>query len=329
MILVEETDLSYDRSYKQTSDINEIKKIFNEFFLDNISSNADEVKRFVDTNMAALGQEARKYSLSMDNPFMLFLKKYRDKNGNLKPFLDNSDIYGVLHNCVSQGIINEKELAFTCPEKDQIRILMNPNLYNITPISDIRYLISLYSDVLEKNMNSFITNAYVKAAFADKIKNDGNVTYKYSDMNSLNNKQKLLRALLFTDAIDELSDDKVKIDNKEESIDKARKKINSINDKFLVSAPFIAVDLIEHQAKLLRELVQQGSRDEAGRKQQTDIDKKDTNNANQALTPKQQNYYRSRSSDLLKNLRKQFPDEPLSSAKDVSNLLKKIADSIW
>ena len=118
--------------------------------------------------MHALNLECFKYNLDKDNPFFQFLDIYSKQNGNIQPFLDKQN-YSILHNCISNGVLDIKQLSFKCREVDQIRILVNPYLWQITPKSDILYLIKIYTWIVDENLDTFILNAYVKAAFSKRI----------------------------------------------------------------------------------------------------------------------------------------------------------------
>lgn len=276
MKLTEANDLSFDQHLKDAQSTADKVDVLNEFGKINNIGGADW-EEFVNTNYVPLIRECEAYGLSLDNPFMVFLKKY----GDIKVFLDGQN-YDVLHNLVASNTMTTKQLAFTCPEKDQVRILLNPNLWKITPKEDVKWLIKTFIWFLEEDtLNDYIINAYVRAAFSDSIDildKKGNPTGgKKIEVNfdTFDNRKKLLRNLYFTTNINELSDSKIK--NKGVTISDELKaiqnKINAVSGDYFISHAFQPVDIIEQQIKTLAENVQESGRNENGQKQSTDTQK--------------------------------------------------------
>lgn len=327
--LDEAIDFSFNERFKNTNDPQELRKIFIEFFTQNLLNNEDIITSFVDNNIDALTLEAQKYTLTTDNPFYRFLKVYLNHHNNIDPFSSTDENYAIIHDCVAKGDLSEKQLAWTCPENEQVRIIINPNLYKVSPKSDIVYLISVYTDVLDKNMNTFILNNYVKAAFSDGVQEkNGKLVYEKPDMNTIDNKINLLKTLFFSEVLFQLTSNQIG-ENILETVNKAKSKINSIDKNALVSTKFMNIDAIEHQVKILRELTQESKRDDFGRYQKTDTDKnneKDSDNLN--IDRRAINYYRTKLNDSAQALKKVFPDLNERSASQLKALLKGLYDSL-
>jgi hypothetical protein len=318
MILNEANDLSFNDTYKKTSDILEKRDVIKEFGKQSNMKgfNTADWESFVDNNYTTLIIECDYFGLSMDNPFMMFLNEYGNKNGNIKPFI-NIENYDLLHNLVSDRVLSIKQVSWTCPEEDQIRILVNPNLWNISSKDDVDWLIKTYCWFLEEDLNRVIKNSYVRAAFSKTVFDDlNNINKVVVDFNEKGNRETLIRALFFTQYINELSDSKLKLkiktteDNNEyvsKEIEEVRNKIDSIrNNNFLVSHQFENCDIIEQQIKVLNELVQESSRNSEGEYQSTDIDNNEDNNDDYLfksnLNQQQKRFIQSKKTDIVNSL---------------------------
>lgn len=329
MILNEANDLSYVQKFKDAENPSDIEKVLKEFCksVGFAGYNEKEWNSFIGNNLNALYLECSKYGLSMDNPFFQFLNKYSQQNGNITPFVDREN-YSILHNCVSNGVLETKQLSFTCPEVQQVRILVNRNLWNITPKSDILYLIKVYVWLIDENLNSYILNAYVKAAFSDQITTDsGKIDFKEPDMNSTVNKIGLLKCLLFTDYVNSLSEDRIKNINKTPALalQEVQKRILSIkNQNMLISKQFKPVDLIEQQIGTLRERAQESNRDVSGRYQQTDTEYKKSeygSNSNERFSVKQKAIINQKAKPIIDAIKTTYGVNNLSDIKDILKVL--------
>ena len=332
MILTEANDLSFVQKFKEAKEPSDIIPIIQEF-LGTCGFNGytkDEYDNFVTINSNALYIECQKYTLSMENPFFMFIHEYSRQNGNITPFL-SKDNWNILHNCVSNGILSEKQLSFKCPEIEQVRIIVNPYLWNMASKPDILYLLKVYSWAIDENLNNYVINAYVRAAFADKvILDNGKIDYDEPDLDKVVNKVGLLKCLFFTDYINVLSEEKIKNTAKTpaSTIEQIQKKVLSVKSQnMLVSHEFVSVDLIEQQIKVLRETVQESGRDVNGRYQKTDTDKeKDTTQINKLadrFTAKEKSNILSKSDSIINAVKSTFG---VKNKSDIRDILKALGD---
>ena len=332
MILKEATDVSYVQKFKDAKEPDDISNIIKEFCKNSNFNNYNEIEwnSFIDNNLHALNLECFKYNLDKDNPFFQFLDIYSKQNGNIQPFLDKQN-YSILHNCISGGVLDIKQLSFKCREVDQIRILVNPYLWQITPKSDILYLIKIYTWIVDENLDTFILNAYVKAAFSKRIElKNGKVHFNDPKMNDLPNKIGLLKCLFFSDYIISLSEDKIKNNPKTPvlRLQEIQKNISNIKDSTsLVSHKFESVDLIEKQVQLLKQPVQESGRGVDGQKQETDTDNKyykiKDKNSDNLLTSKQKQQILLKSDPIINSIKSTYQ---LKNKSDIKELLKILGD---
>lgn len=226
--------------------------------------NEDILKKFVSTNYLSLIKEIEAYGLSTDNPFFTFLTKYAKQNGSIDTFLNESN-YSLLHNTIPNYILNTKQIAFTCPETQQARILLNPSLWNIAEKNDIWWLLKTYVWFSEETViDDFIINSFVIKAFFDE--SESNHSFKSFEM-----RKQLLRVLYFTTYINDLFELRNKEKGEQEAgIDEIRAKIQNVPDNYFISYPLEPVDVIEHQVNILNELTQESPRNENGKFQQVD-----------------------------------------------------------
>lgn len=278
-------NVDFNQRFKSTTNPDEIIKIFKDFLRSANFKNYDEEKwnDFVDNNFDTLTIECQYYGLSMENPFFQFLKTYATKNENIDPFVDDSK-YKLLHNLVSDRYIESKQLSFKCPEDEQIRILLNPNLWKL-PNGDINYLIKLYVWFIDTDLNRYIINSWVKAGFKGKFKTFNDQTAKIA----------LIKCCMFTNYIDELDKEKkAKNDDPKIPLKEFNDKLTKITgDNMLVSGEFMPINMIYHQVYLLKEGAQESNRGVDGQYQQTDVD----NNVNSS-TKKWDNFTRVQKFDL-------------------------------
>lgn len=314
-ILVEASDLSFNDKFKKASS-DEVDDVIFQFLKTILANIPDEqLKEFVRKNISLLYSECKRYTLSEDNPFIIYLNKYNKKNGNIDPFLSYEN-YAFIHNLLANRKINEKQLAFNCPEDEQIRILLNPNLFLETN-SDKNYLVDIYSYILSANLNNYIKNDFIKSIFNGQ------------NLKDITSKIELLMLLYFTDYLQTVNDNGIKSDklSKEEIAIIQEEAKNKIQNKALVSSKFISVDLIEHQFKLLSELTQESSRDEYGKQQQTDIDnksKEEKSSVNDRWNEGQKRTIRSKIADIKKSFETIYNDGEIMSRQDFKDLLNAI-----
>lgn len=270
MKLTEANDLSFNQRFKEAQTAVDKVNVLTEFGKLNNLGGADW-DEFVNTNYVPLVRECEAYGLSLDNPFFVFLKKY----GNIKVFL-NSENYDILHNIVASNIISTKQLAFTCPESDQVRLLLNPNLWNIAAKDDVKWLIKTFVWFLEENtLNDYVINVYVRAAFSENSAGTGEQQISVN-FDTFANRKKLLRNLYFTTNINQVNDAKLKSGNDDkEKFEQLKTQLNAASDDYFVSRPLQPVDIIEQQIKVLNQNVQESARGERGQYQQKESDEID------------------------------------------------------
>lgn len=153
---------------------------------------------FCKTNGASLAAAVDNYGFGIDtNPFIQFILNYYNVNKNLYPFLKKPDPYKAIVNMTVDGYIDVKQLADTSNEKNQLRILINPSLYN-NSIADIVWMVRLYSwftntdDVRRRVINRKLYVVFFVPDFAkviadletQKAKKTGTKTYKYYSLNT-------------------------------------------------------------------------------------------------------------------------------------------------
>ena len=349
MRLVEANDLSFDDKFKNSKDILEQKDIIKEFcanagFKNYVKQDWDE---FIDGTFSTLVIECRHYGLSMDNPFFAFLNAYNNINGNIKVFND-IDTYNVLHNAVANGILDTKQISFTSAQNEQIRILINPNLWKLSNRNDTLYLIKLYDWFLESDLNRYILNAYVKAAFATKAEIiDNKLNFNTVDFENPNTKLWLMRCVFFTEYINDLTALKIKqgLENLQgkngsfedsemplriDFLEDIKAKIAPYNIQAglgndpLSRNPFLNVNVIEQQVKTLRELVQESSEDITGRTQETDInlDDEDTYDEGDGLSPKQRAAIKRQQQPVIDAVMKTYN---VNNEADIKKVLKALS----
>lgn len=276
--------------YRQAKNPSDVRMVIQEFLKTLNFKNYDETKfnKFVSTNLNSLWLECNKYGLSKDNPFFIFLQNYLGNNKTSIDVFFDQNKWDLLHNCVANDTLDENQLTFKSETKKQIRILFNPNLWNISPVSDIKFCIELYARIVDVNLNYFIKNGYVKAAFAEEAAagdhaSDHSAQLVAADMDDPTNTVGLLKCLFMTNYIEELDNNKVAINaqsrqldnNGKSAIDEIRNHIKAIKDdksKDLISGQLVSVDVIEHQYKILNENVQLSNTALDGKRQKTDTD---------------------------------------------------------
>ena len=284
-------NIDYAEEFKHTLNSFDLIKLFKNFFksVNFKGYNEQEWNKFVDNTFDILTVECQTYGLSVENPFFHFLSEYAVKNKNLQPFTNEDSKYRLLHNLVSERFIETKQLSFKCPEDEQIRILLNQNLWNLSNLQDIAYLIKLYVWFIDTDLNNYVINSWIKAGFnfnhsvvktvinpktkkkEKKVIDKVNVNFK-----DLKTKIALIKCCMFTNYIEELDNQKkVKNSDPEIPLKEFNDKLNKITENnMLVSGKFMPINTIYHQIYLLREGVQESKRDVEGRYQQTDVDNK-------------------------------------------------------
>lgn len=208
----------------------------------------NEWSKFVTTNFSTLTKELDVFGLSKTNPFILFLNNYYMVNKNITPFLDK-DKYNILHNCLSNNILSDKQVAFTCPENEQVRILVNKNLWS-QKYSDIKWLIKLWVELGDDRYYT-ILNKDVLEFFKDDIKR--------RDFLSLQ------KAVMFTSQIK-----RFKEKEKDPTIKLLSK--STIDNISAITDNFESLELIDEQVGLLSQDTQESPRGVKGQYQHTDTD---------------------------------------------------------
>lgn len=281
-----ETDINVniDDQFKNAIDNNiaEASNIIEKYFID-LGFDSEQAEQFVKNNITQLAIEFDKYKFSRNNPFVAFLLKYKEKNGNIKPFIDHPEYYTVINNLVNNDILDEKQLAFTTSEKEQVPLLVNPNLYS--------------GDFTEKNVEFILRTA---AWFADHISGltdyiiNKNIIKAFSDNNGAKavgqdeNGKDVLK--LTEDGIYRI--EKATLLGTEDLINKASQGEAIPDEKTkalsFVSAPIQDPNTIEAQMRLFNKDVQESNRDTTtGREQRRDVQNDRQRNNAQNLSPKE------------------------------------------
>lgn len=222
----------------------------------------DNWRDFINVNSHSLYLEAKYYGLDRTNPFFAFLSKFIQLNKAINIL---TELYNTLHNLVARGSIAEKQLSFTCPEDEQIRVLVNKNLYKNNP-NDFKYLIRCYNWLLELDIERDIKNKYIVDCFKEQ--------------NKVNDNLVLIRNIFFSDAITKFMTSDKSQDNKNVLVDSLFK--NHAEDS-LISTSLISCDTIEQNIKWLNENVQESGRNINGQYQQKESDKNAGQNKNSKI----------------------------------------------
>lgn len=159
-------------------DINEIKLILSDTkkayqeknkalinLLLNIGINIKEANEFVTANPNFLSNIVAT-GITEDNPFLVFFKLYNKKNKNIKPFL-NQQNYNHIFNIYVKGILDAKQLNFTCEEENKPKILLNHNFWEQTKDIDIEWYIQLWEWCSSNYPEEQILNICARILFSD------------------------------------------------------------------------------------------------------------------------------------------------------------------
>ena len=226
------------------------------------TDDVDNWKKFIDVNSYTLYLEIKYFDLEKTNPFFMFLYEFIKTNKSISPLIN---LYDQLHNLVARDVINSKQLAFTCPQNEQIQILLNNSLYKNNS-ADYVYLIKCYNWLLDITIDRDIKNKYVVGIFKD---NDRNSTELSTD------KLLLIKTIFFTDALIKLMTSNKTADDENRFLDQ----LEIAESKSLIADPLINCDTIEQNIKWLNENIQESSTDIYGRTQQSDsVGNEQTNN---------------------------------------------------
>lgn len=231
------------------------------------TDDVDNWKKFIDVNSYTLYLEIKYFGLEKTNPFFMFLYEFIKTNKSISPLIN---LYNQLHNLVARDVINSKQVAFTCPQNEQIQILLNNSLYKNNS-ADYVYLIKCYNWLLDITIDRDIKNKYVVGIFKD---NDRNSTELSTD------KLLLIKTIFFTDALIKLMTSNKTADDENRFLDQ----LEIAESKSLITDPLINCDTIEQNIKWLNENIQESSTDIYGRTQQSDsVENERTNNNKNAI----------------------------------------------
>ena len=273
-----------DQNNQQQTDNQQNKKITLDYFDDYKSKNeliqkwldyfptiglatddVDNWKKFIDVNSYTLYLEAKYYGLEKTNPFFMFLYEFIKTNKSISPLIN---LYNQLHNLVARDVINSKQLAFTCPQNEQIQILLNNSLYKNNS-ADYVYLVKCYNWLLDITIDRDIKNKYVVGIFKDNKKNSTELS---------TDKLLLIKTIFFTDALIKLMNSNKTADDENRFLDQ----LEIAEKKSLLTDTLINCDTVEQNINWLNQNIQESSTDIYGRKQQSDSveDEKINNNNN-------------------------------------------------
>ena len=257
----------------------------------------DYVDSFVDANYNFLTKELTSYGFVVDNPFIQFLKYIQTKRVNLLEVFQDPENWSIIHNAVAEGVLDSKQINFTCEEIKQPKLLLNPNFWKVASV-DKMWVLNLWEWCGEKQANSMIIHQGVrfllntckngvtlnlKSIGADKIKfqSTKDLIEKESkkSINNFDAIYSLRRVLIFTNdlvayanefkALFSDMDNKTLNDNQyanfESRYDAIRSKINDVN---LVSDKLVNPQSMSASVRACSENVQVSGRDAAtGQKQ--------------------------------------------------------------
>lgn len=275
------------------SDFASIVELLKDYGITQLQMNKTEWDKFVDTNYGALIPEFKQYSFELNNPYIKFIQTYQRKNTNLNAFSQSPINYKCIHDLVGDGVLTTKQIAFTAPEKEQMSILLNTNIYE----QDLNTLIFIIKTVVwfidnERNLNNYIINRNIKAAFSSKARkklekatdntkeNNEKVTESLTeDIDSIKNLTAedltltsedlyhLRKATIFTDLVIKVNED-------------PNISIYDASQVSEISTKPQAVNIIENQLKLLHTTVQESGRDPVTGRYQDKETVDETNNRN-------------------------------------------------
>lgn len=188
--------------------------------------NENQAEKFVQVNINIFGTELRTLGFSLENPLIAFLQQYNISKKNIDPFL-NSNNWSSLHDMYAKNLVDEKQLNFTCPEIDKIKILVNDHFWNDTKVIDREWYIKLWDWCASREPQNEILNDFVLLLFSNvtesdikKIDNWGrtegdlgwedalkNIQNKLNNINfsTFENADKLRKCLLFSDILKKYS----------------------------------------------------------------------------------------------------------------------------
>lgn len=319
MRLTEDNDLSFNQRFKEAKNPSDVLPIIQEFC--NMQGfpnyNKEEWDTFINNNLNSIYIECNKYGLSMDNPFFQFLHRYSQQNGTIKPFLDRNN-YDLLHNCVSNRILDKKQLSFKCSEEQQVRILLNPHLWDTASKPDLLYLIKVYNWVLSEDLNRYIINKSVRAALSDNLERvDDKLKYDEPDFNDKKSEIMLLKTLFCTKLINELEfKDVITVNNSIKSMVE--------NNGMLVSSPIMPADIVEQQIASLSERVQESRRGPNGKFQKGTNQKGGGERGAERFSPNEKANILSKADKIKKSIISTYK---INSAQDLRDILELFKDS--
>lgn len=261
-------------------------------------SNRDRMHNLIET-----------YGLNTNNPFFVFFQEYYKKNTNLEPFYNEVNL-NILNDMVYRGFLDVRQLSFRIADEYRVRILINPSLW-IHTREQIEYYIKMYQWFLQNDMNKYIQNIYIRAAFktseAGHVDNNGVITNRYGadedrpvekvdiDMNIA-----VRRACFYTNYIAAICDiaektgkDMKKFYNQAAQLINQLSELRSRSDKFDYSTPIISTADLKQQFGLLKEYTIESFRDTSGRYQKNDVENAkgdDKSNFNNSKTTSKQTY---------------------------------------
>lgn len=320
----------YVQKFKDARYPKDIAKVIKQFCKDFGFPNYKEqdFNTFIDNNLYALQLECNQYNLSSNNPFFQFLVRYLEVNSDITPFINQTN-WGILHNCISNGILTTKQLSFKCPATEEIKILLNKNLWGIKPSDDILYLIKLYNWFLEENLNRYVINGYVRAIFS-KIDRDNKIDFKSTDnLDKLDNKIALINLTFFSQEIKQITENAQKrVGSSEYILSQLNAKRYKFNKDAAYRTPFESVDMIENQVEMLQDQVQENSETYKYENPGTD---KDTDG-----TGKQDKYTKSyvrqviaKSQPIIDTINKTYGNSYTSLSKsDLRDILNILSDNL-
>lgn len=283
---IEETTQSPGQRFSQATTTQEEKEIVSDYLV-GLGFDKSTANSFLDANAATIYEEINKFGgLNDRNPFIKFILKYREINGNISELLV-ADNYNVIHNSVATHLFTSKQISFTADSESDPKILLNKNLYSIRPVLDMNDVVRVWADLGLYKINAYVTNKYVRYLLSDSDFTDTTSQNLITSFNNFcgsvhldNDKafNDLRRSVMFSSALNTAIDSikNLNLESSGEWLNKINEikanfktQINSDHINFLRTKP-VGVDIMQEQIDMLHKDVVEGDRTVTGQYQSSD-----------------------------------------------------------
>lgn len=302
---------SFSQQFEEAETVQERISVISNFIM-SLGFDENTSITFVTNNIDSLCKELYTYGADEKNPFILFLLEYRKNNGNIQELLDTNN-YNIVHNSVARNTFDEKQIAFTCPEEQQPKILLNKNLYTIDSITTKTAILGVWRDLGISNLDGFIINKYVRYLLTDATfsytsnKTTGFMT-QFNDFCSnirigggdiyLSLRRSIIFSTALTDALTKISG----LSDKSESqwlseVNKIKENFkNALKNVHPIKATIVDSETMQKSINALHRDVQQSDRATGGQYQRNQ-DSDTTRNRNETNFRRDEYSYRAREED--------------------------------